>query len=50
MHSGKSKVMVFERARKQVTDSAKLYRVRAEGTMKSKIRLEEERTEEVGEF
>ncbi len=45
VNAGKSKVMVFEREREQTIGFAKPYRVRAESTMKCRIRLREERME-----
>lgn len=50
MNAGKSKVMVFENVREQVIDFPKLYRVRAENTIKCRIGLGEERIEEMTEF
>lgn len=50
MNAGKSLVKVFERAREQVTDFAKLCRVRVKGTKKCKMRLQEEKMKEVTEF
>ncbi len=49
MNVCKSKVMVSEKAREQVIDFAKSYRIRAEGTTKCRIRLGEKRME-VTEF
>ncbi len=48
--SGKSKVMVFERAREQTIDFAKPYRVGSEAILGCKIWLGKERMEEVKEF
>lgn len=50
VNAGKSKAMVFERPKEKTTDFAKPCRVIAENTMKSRIRLEEERMEEVTKF
>ncbi len=48
--AGKSKVMVYGRAREQVIDFEKPYGVTEEDTTKCRIRLGEERMEEVTEF
>ncbi len=50
VNAGKSKVMVFERAREQTIDFAKLYRVGLEAINEWKIWLEKEKMEEVNEF
>ncbi len=50
MNAGKSKVMVFERAREQTIDFAKPYRVGSEGILGCKIWLEKEKMEEVNEY
>ncbi len=50
VNAGKSKVMVFERARKQTINLAKPYRVGSEAIPECKIWLGKERMEEVNEF
>ncbi len=50
VNAGKSKVMVFERAREQTIDFAMPYRVGSEVILGCKIWLGKERTEEVKEF
>ncbi len=50
VNAGKSKVMVFERARKQTTDFAKPYRVGSKAIPECKIWLGREKMEEVNEF
>ncbi len=48
--TGKSKVMVFERAGEQAVDFAKPYRVGSETILRRKIWLGKEKMEEVNEF
>ncbi len=50
VNAGKSKVMVFERAREQTIDFAKPYRVGSEAMTGCKIWLGKEKMEEVNEF
>ncbi len=50
MNVGKSKVMVFERAREQTIDFAKPYRVGSAAILGCKIWLGKEKMEEVNEF
>ena len=50
MNAGKSKVMVFERAREQIINFAKSYRVGSEAICECKIWLGKEKMKEVHEF
>ncbi len=50
VNAGKSKVMVFETAREQTINFAKLYRVGLEAILGCKIWLGKEKMEEVNEF
>ncbi len=50
VNAGKSKVIVFERAREQTIDFAKSYRVGSEAIPDCKIWLRKEKMEEVNEF
>ncbi len=50
VNAGKRKVMVFERAREQTINFAKLYRVGSEAILECKIWLGKKKTEEVNEF
>ncbi len=50
VNAGKSKVMVFERAREQTINFAKSYIVGSEAILGCKIWLGKERMEEVNEF
>ncbi len=50
MNAGKSKVMVFERAREQTIDFAKQYREGSEAILGCKIWLGKEKMEEMNEF
>ncbi len=50
MNAGKSKAMVFERAREQTNNFAKPYRVGSEAILGRKIWLGKENMEEVNEF
>ncbi len=50
VNAGKSRVMVFERARKQTINFAKPFRVRSEAILECKIWLGRERMEAVNEF
>ncbi len=50
MNAGKSKVMVFERAREQTFNFAKPYRVGLEAILRCKIWLGKEKMEEVHEY
>ncbi len=50
MNAGKSKVMVFERAKEQTIDFAKPYRVGSEAILGCKIWLGKEKMEEVNDF
>ncbi len=50
VNTGKSKVMVFERAREPTIDFAKPYRVGSEAILRYKIWLGKEKMEKVNEF
>ncbi len=50
VNAGKTKVMVFERAREQTINFAKPYRVGSEAILECKMWLREERMKEVNEF
>ncbi len=50
VNAGKSKVMVFERAREKTIDFAKPYRVGSEAIPGCKVWLRKEKMEEVNEF
>ncbi len=50
MNAGKSKVMVFERAREGTLNFAKPYRVGSEAILRCKIWLGKKEMEEVNEF
>ncbi len=50
VNAGKSKVMVFERAREQAINFAKPYRVGSEAILECKLQLGRERMEKVNEF
>ncbi len=50
VNAGKSKVMVFERAREQIFNCAKPYRVGSEAILGCKIWLGKEKMKEVNEF
>ncbi len=50
LNAGKSKVIVFERAREQIIDFAKPYRVGSEAILGCKIWLGKEKMEEINGF